>query len=69
MPSEYYQKNKERIQREAHERYQNLSEEEKTGKVNMVASNIRIFLKKKKKSSVSMNVNATKIFLKIKNKE
>ena len=30
MPTRYYRKNKERLQKEAHERYQNLSEEEKT---------------------------------------
>ena len=30
MPPRYYRKNKERLQKEAHERYQNLSEEEKT---------------------------------------
>ena len=30
MISKYYQKNKEKLQKEARERYQNLSEEEKT---------------------------------------
>ena len=69
MPTEYYRKNKERLWKEARERYRNLSEEEKTRNDNMVASDIRIFLKKKKKRSVSINANATKIFLKIKNKE
>ena len=29
MVNKYYQKHKERLQKEAHERYQNLSEEEK----------------------------------------
>ena len=29
MPTEYYQKNKERLQREARKRYQNLYEEKK----------------------------------------
>ena len=29
MPSEYYKKHKEKLQKEAHEMYQNLSEEEK----------------------------------------
>ena len=29
MVKNYYQKHKERLQKEAHERYQNLSEEEK----------------------------------------
>ena len=52
MPTEYYQKNKERLREETRERYQNLSEEEKTRNENMVASDIRIFLKKKKNSRI-----------------
>ena len=35
MPSEYYDKNKEKFHKEAHERYLNLSEEEKKRKKNM----------------------------------
>ena len=36
MVNKYYQKHKERLQKEARERYQNLSEEEKTkGKKNL----------------------------------
>ena len=61
-------KNKEQLRKETCERYQNLSEEEKARNENMVASDIRIFQNKKKKWSVSMNVNITEIFLMIKNK-
>ena len=32
MVNKYYQKHKEKLQKEAHERYQNLSEEKKTKK-------------------------------------
>ena len=32
LPAKYYQENKERLQRKAHERYQNLSKEEKEKK-------------------------------------
>ena len=45
----YYYKNKERLQKEAHERYQNLSEEEKEKRDNIVANNIKIFLEMKNK--------------------
>ena len=48
MPTEYYQKNKEKLWKEAHERYQTLSEEESNWRKNMVESNIKLFLKKKK---------------------
>ena len=43
-PSYSYHKNKERLQKEAHERYQNLSEEEKEKRDDIVANNIKIFL-------------------------
>ena len=48
MSTEYYQKNKEKLWKEAHERYQTLSEEERNWGKNMVESNIKLFLKKKK---------------------
>ena len=69
MPTEYYRKNKEKlhVNKEACERYQNRSGKKKIE--NMVASDIKIFLKKENKRSVSINVNVTKIILKIKNKE
>ena len=40
----YYHKNKERLQIEAHERYQNHSEEEKEKRDDILANNIKIFL-------------------------
>ena len=45
----YYHKNKERLQKEAHERYQNLPEEEKEKRDNIVANNKKIFLGMKNK--------------------
>ena len=54
LPAEYCQKNKERLQKEACERYQNLSEEKSA--------------KKKKQKSVSIIVKTIKTFLKMKNK-
>ena len=44
-----YKKNKEKLQKEAHEMYQNLSEEEKGKKQKRPKTDIKIFLKKKKK--------------------
>ena len=64
MPNNYYQKNKEKLQKEAHKRYQNLSEEEKdkrqkkaqeryqnfTEEEKEKKSIIRIFLRNKKRN-------------------
>ena len=63
MTQEYYQKHKERLQKEARERYQNLSEEEKEKRRRKARERhqnlteeenkkgeIRIFLRKKSKS-------------------
>ena len=63
MTQEYYQKHKERLQKEARERYQNLSEEEKKKRRRKARERyqnlteeenkkgeIRIFLRKKSKS-------------------
>ena len=44
----YYQKIKERLQERAHERYQGLPEKKKKKNENMDASDIEIFLTKKK---------------------
>ena len=60
MTNDYYQKNKEKLRKEARERYQNLSEGE-----NMLVSDIEIFLKQKKERSVNMVVNDTKVFYKM----
>ena len=45
----YYQKNKEKVQKKACERYQNLSKEEKEKSVNMVANDTKIFPNMKNK--------------------
>ena len=43
IPTEYYRRKKETFQKQTREWYQNLSEEEKIGNLNMVASDIKIF--------------------------
>ena len=48
MVHKYYQKYKEKLQKESRERYQNLSEEEKKKSVSIILNIIRTFLKKKK---------------------
>ena len=60
MLAEYCQKSKEKLSKKTLERYQNLSEEEKKS-ANLLASNIKIFLIKKKKKSVNPVVNDIKI--------
>ena len=57
MTNNYYKKNKENLQKEARERYQNLSEEK-----DMLVSDIEIFLKKKKKRSANIVMNDTRVF-------
>ena len=70
MVNKYYQNYKEKLQKEARERYQNLSDEEKEKKakkgprqisksfekksVSIIVNVIRIFLKKKKKRKLSI---------------
>ena len=48
MVNKYYQRNKEKLQKEAQERYQNLSKEEKKCKKRL-ETDIKIFRKKKNK--------------------
>ena len=48
MVNKYYQKHKEKLQKESRERYQNLSEEEKE-KNSIIMNVVRIFMKKKTK--------------------
>ena len=54
------------LSKNARERYQNLSGEENNNNkkkgVNMLVSDIEIFLKKKKKRSVNIVMNSIKIF-------
>ena len=54
MVNKCYQKNKEKPRKEARERYQNLSEEEKKGEKSLVTDIIKIFLKKKNKRKLSI---------------
>ena len=68
MSTGCYQKNKEWHGGKTRERYQNLSEEQKIESENMVMNHIKIFLNKRKIKEVSMNVNAIKASLKMKNK-
>ena len=42
LSGKYYQENKERVQKKAHERYQNLSKEEKEKKNNMILNVTKI---------------------------
>ena len=56
MVNKYFQKNKEKFRKEAHKKYQNLSEEEK---------DIEILLKKKEKKGVSIIRNVSRSYLRI----
>ena len=56
------------LQKMTRERYQGLSEKEKTKSVNMLVNDTEIFLKKKKAKNTGMVVSAIKIFQKMKNK-
>ena len=47
--TKYYQKNKESLQKRSRRRYQDLSEEGKNERQNMLANNIKIFLEMKNK--------------------
>ena len=59
MLNSYYQKNKENIQKETRERYQNLSEEEKEKRQKKAQGRYKILSKeeKEKKASVSSSSN------------
>ena len=61
-------KSKERLPKQAREKYQDLREKEKKESVNMFVNNVEIFLKKRKTKIVKIIVNDIKTFLKIKNK-
>ena len=51
MVNNYYQKHKERLRKEARERYQNLSEEEKIKGEKRLEKDIKMLLMKKKKKN------------------
>ena len=63
MVNKYYQKHKEKLQKEAHEWHQNLLEEEKEKGEKELKTDIKIFLKRKKKKIVSIIMNVIRIFL------
>ena len=57
LSAKYYQENKERLQKKARERYQDLSKEEKNKSSNMVVNVTKISKKMKNKSlSVEKNI-------------
>ena len=62
MTPNYYQKHKEKLQKEAGKTYQNLSEEGKEKDLKRPKKDMKISLKKKKKKSVSIIVNVIKNF-------
>ena len=63
LSSKYYQENKERLQKKACERYQNISEEEKEKRNNMVVNITKIYQKVKKTnwSSIEKNIKCEKM--------
>ena len=54
LSAKYYQKSKERLQKKARERYQNVSKEENEQNNNIVVSITKISQKKKNKSLLSI---------------
>ena len=62
MSNKYCQKNKKRLQKEAHERHQNLSKEERDRRQKRPLKYIKIFLKKNKKGA-NIIMKLIKIFL------
>ena len=57
LSAKYYQENKERLQKKALERYQNLSKEEKEKNHNMVVKVTKISQKMKKRNWLSIDKN------------
>ena len=68
MANKYYVKHKEKLRKEAHGRYQNLSRDKKGKRSKMPETDIQIFLKDKKIKSVIIIVIKIRIFLRKKNK-
>ena len=58
--AKYYEDNKERLQKKARQRYQSFSKEEKEKSDEMVMSYTKIYLKKKNKSLLSIEINFRK---------
>ena len=65
MVNKHYQKHKEILWKEAQERYENLSKEEKTKGEKKLEKDIKISLKKKKKKGVSIIRNLSRSYLSI----
>ena len=65
MTNDYYQKNKEKLRKEARERYQNLSEGEKDKKRQYARERYRNLSEAEKGKRVNMVVNDTKVFYKM----
>ena len=64
MTTNYYKKTKNSFQKILGKGNQNISKEKKTKSINMLVSDIEIFLKKKKKR-VNMVVNERRVFWKM----
>ena len=62
MVHKYYQKHKERLQKEACEKYQHLSEEEKDKRQKKPQKDIKILLKKKKEKIISIIRNVSESY-------
>ena len=63
MVNEYYQKSKENLEKEARERYQNISEEKKEKRPKKrLQIDRKVFLKTKKEENVSFIVITIRIF-------
>ena len=63
MVNEYYQKSKEKLEKEARERYQNISEEKKEKRPKKrLQIDRKVFLKTKKEENVSFIVITIRIF-------
>ena len=67
MTNKYHQKNKERLRKEARERYQNLSEEQKIGK-KKVQELYQNFTEEEKEEKHRIILNVIKIFLRNKSR-
>ena len=63
--NKYYQKHKEKLQKEVRERYQNLSDEEKDKRRKKARERYKIFLKKKKKKGISIIRDESRSYLSI----
>ena len=69
MVNKYYQKSKEKLEKEAREIYQNTSEEEKEKRQKKARDRWKSLSDKEKKESVSIIVMALRIFPRKKNKK